>query len=58
MQFINYVLWVQSTQQLFIVAPALFRRLLHTYICLDIYPETVAVATVNYHFIIEITEDI
>ena len=29
-QFINYVLRVQSTQQLFIVAPALFKILLHT----------------------------
>ena len=47
MQSINHVLWVQSTQQLFILAPALFRRLLHTYICFDIYPETVGVATID-----------
>ena len=26
---------------------ALFRRLLHTYICFDIYPETVGVATIE-----------
>ena len=32
MQFINYVYRVKSTQQLFVVTPALFRRLLHTYI--------------------------
>ena len=35
MQFINYVLQFQSTQQLFIVAPNTI------YICLDIYLETV-----------------
>ena len=37
MQFIQFVVRVQSTQQHFIVTPALLRRLLHTYICLDIY---------------------
>ena len=47
MQFINYVLRVQSTQKLFIVAPALFRKLLHTYNWLDIYPETVGIATIG-----------
>ena len=47
MQFVNYVLRVQFTQQVLIVAPAIFRRLLHTYICLDIYPETVGVATIE-----------
>ena len=47
MQLIQYVLWVESTQQMFLVAPALFRRLLHTYVCLDIYPETVGVANIE-----------
>ena len=32
MQFINYVYRVKSTQQLFVVTPALFRRLLDIYI--------------------------
>ena len=68
MQFINYVPRVQPTQQLFIVAPALFKKLLHTYICLDIYFETVGVVIIEVlfrqqvllitFFIIEIAEDI
>ena len=44
MQFINYV---KSTQQLFIVAPALLWRLLLTYICVGVYPETVGVVTIE-----------
>ena len=58
----------QSTQQLFTVAPALFRRLFHTYICFDIYPEMVGVTTIEVYFrqqallitffIIQFTEDI
>ena len=34
-------------QQLFIWAPVLIRRFLHTDICLDIYPETLGVATIG-----------
>ena len=49
LQFINYVLWVQSTQQLFIVAPALSRRLLHNHICFDIYSEMFGVATIEVY---------
>ena len=48
MQFINYDLRVQSTPKLFIVAPSLFRRLLHTYICLDTYPIRVAIIEVLF----------
>ena len=43
-QVINYVLQVHSYQQLFIWAPAIFRKPLHTYICLDAYTETLRVA--------------
>ena len=50
MQFINYILWVQSTKQFFIVAPTLFRRLFSTYIWFDIYPETLVVATIQVQF--------
>ena len=47
MQCINNVLRVQSTHQLFIAVPVLFSRLLHTYICLDNYRETVGVAIIE-----------
>ena len=68
MQFINYILRVHSFQQLFIWASTLFRRFLQTYICLDINPETLGVATIEVQFsqqfsliiffIIELTEGI
>ena len=66
MQFINYIPPINFFQQLLIEAPKLFRRFSHAYICLDIYPEIVGVATfevlfglrvsVMTIFIIEITE--
>ena len=46
-EFINYVPRVHSFQQLFIWVPTLFRRFLHTDICLDIYHETLGVATIE-----------
>ena len=36
-----------ALQQLFIWAPTLFRRPLHTYFCLDIYPERLAIASIE-----------
>ena len=41
---------VHSFQQLFIWVSTLFRRSLHTYICLDMYPKILGVATIEVQF--------
>ena len=50
MQFLNYILWVHSFQQLFIWAPTILKIFSHTYIHFDLYPETVGVATIEMRF--------
>ena len=45
--FINYLQRDLSFQQIFIRTSTLFRRLLQTYICLDIYPGPVGVAAIE-----------
>ena len=68
MQFINYILRGHSFEQSIICTPTLFKRFFNTYVCLDLYHETVGVATIEVwfsqhglpmtFFITEITEHI